>query len=111
MYLTQISMELPTQLWSLVAHAVKWICDVHASEILSVRLTLEGRVSDQTAPTTCMQQVHDLLTLRNFEKCNCSVIIEFADYGETTYKLMAVVADKQAGLKTEVVKRPERPII
>jgi hypothetical protein len=58
-----------------------------------------------------MQQVHDLLVLRNFEKSNSSLVVEFTDHDETTYKLMVVVVDKQAGLKIDVLKRPERPII
>ena len=111
MYITQIEMELPTELFPLIAHAVKWLFKEHMYEIIAVRLHLEERVFDSGHPVTFMQQIFDFLTLRNFEKSTCSAIVEFMDDTETTYKLMVAVEDKQAGLKVDLLKRPEKPIL
>jgi len=111
MYLTQIQMELPTELFPLIAHAVKWIFKEHIDEILNVRLHLEERVFDSGHPVTFMQQIYDFLSLRNFEKSVCSAVVEFVGLDEVTYKLMVAVEDRQAGLKVELVKRPEKPIL
>ena len=111
MYLTQIQMELPTELFPLIAHTVKWIYKEHIDEVTAARLTLEERVFDSGHPVTFMQQIFDFLTLRGFEKSVCNTIVEFTGLDEVDYKLMVAVQDKQAGLKIELVKRPEKPIL
>lgn len=111
MYLTQIQVELPTELFPLIAHTVKWVYKEHVDEVTAARLTLEERVFDSGHPVTFMQQIFDFLTLRGFEKSVCNAIVEFTGIDEVDYKLMVAVEDKQVGLKIELVKRPEKPII
>ena len=111
MYLTQIQMELPTELFPLIAHTVKWIYKEHIDEVTAARLTLEDRVFDSGHPVTFMQQIFDFLALRGFEKSVCNTIVEFTGLDEVDYKLLVAVQDKQAGLRIELVKRPEKPIL
>lgn len=111
MYLTQIQMELPTELFPLLAHTVKWIYKEHVDIQQNVRLILEERIFDEGHPVAFMQQIFDFLSLRNFEKSTCSAVVEFIGLDEVEYKLLVAVQDKQAGLKIELVKRPEKPIL
>lgn len=111
MYLPQIQMELPTELFPLIAHTVKWLYQEHVYVQQNVRLILEERVFDKGNAVAFMQQIYDFLSLRNFEKSNCSAVVEFIGTDEVEYKLMIAVEDKQAGLKIELVKRPEKPVL
>jgi len=104
-------MELPTELFPLLAHTVKWIYKEHVDIQTDVRLILEERVFDKGNAVAFMQQIFDFLSLRSFEKSNCSAIIDFIGLDEAKYRLMIAVQDKQAGLKIELLERPEKPVL